>query len=114
MDRGVEPAPQPLQNQPDCPGLAWLTSLCVVACRTSRPRVFHKSQIKDFLNFIKFKNGHLRKLITHSHSQIAVHKPFVRSGMEYGNMLYMGAADTHLEKLDRIQRSAQVMGGFEV
>ena len=30
---------------------------------------------------------------------------FVRSVMEYGNVVYMGAADSHLNKLDRIQRS---------
>ena len=28
---------------------------------------------------------------------------FVRSVMEYGNVVYMGAADSHLDKLDRIQ-----------
>ena len=39
---------------------------------------------------------------------------FVRSGLEYGNVLYMGAAESHLLKLDRIQKSAQALGGFEV
>lgn len=39
---------------------------------------------------------------------------FVRSGLEYGSVLYMGAADSHLLKLDRIQHSAQAMGGFVV
>jgi hypothetical protein len=32
--------------------------------------------------------------------------------MEYGNVVYMGAADSHLDKLDRIQRSAEKIGKF--
>ena len=39
---------------------------------------------------------------------------FVRSVMEYGNVVYMGAADSHLDKLDRIQRSAEKIGKFTV
>jgi hypothetical protein len=39
---------------------------------------------------------------------------FVRSTMEYGNVLYMGAADSHLAKLDRIQASAERMCGFKM
>ena len=32
---------------------------------------------------------------------------FVRSSMEYGCLQYLGAADSHLSKLDRIQRRAE-------
>ena len=39
---------------------------------------------------------------------------FVRSVMEYGNVVYMGAAQTHLEKLDRVQRSAERIGNFTI
>jgi hypothetical protein len=39
---------------------------------------------------------------------------FVRSTMEYGNVLYMGAADSHLAKLDRIQTSAERICGFKM
>ena len=34
--------------------------------------------------------------------------------MEYGNMLYMGAAPSTLEVLDKIQESAMKMGGFKI
>ena len=39
---------------------------------------------------------------------------FVRSGMEYGNLLYMGAAGSHLQKLDRVQQAAEALGCFTV
>lgn len=39
---------------------------------------------------------------------------FVRSVMEYGNVVYMGAADSHLAKLDRVQKSAEQIGNFTV
>ena len=37
---------------------------------------------------------------------------FVRSILEYGSVVYMGAAQSHLDKLDRVQDSAQRLGGF--
>ena len=39
---------------------------------------------------------------------------FVRSILEYGSVVYMGAAQSHLDKLDRVQDSAQRLGGFVV
>ena len=39
---------------------------------------------------------------------------FVRSILEYGNLVYMGAAQPHLDKLDRVQESAMKLGEFEV
>ena len=43
-----------------------------------------------------------------------IYTTFIRSGLEYGSLLYMSAAESHLSKLDRIQLSAQALGGFEV
>ena len=39
---------------------------------------------------------------------------FIRSIMEYGSIAWMGAADSHLSKLDRIQAAAERVGGFTV
>ena len=43
-----------------------------------------------------------------------MYKAFVRSSLEYGNLEYLSACDTHKEKLDRVQRAAERMGGFSV
>ena len=40
---------------------------------------------------------------------ITAYKAFVRSRIEYGNIVYWGAADTHLGKLDKIQNRAKSM-----
>ena len=34
--------------------------------------------------------------------------------MEYNSVSWMGAAKSHLEKLDRVQRSAERIGGFTI
>ena len=39
---------------------------------------------------------------------------FIRSILEYGSVQFMGAASCHLEKLDRIQRSAERIGNFKL
>ena len=39
---------------------------------------------------------------------------FIRSIMEYNNVCWMGAAQSHLSKLDRIQASVERIGGFKV
>ena len=39
---------------------------------------------------------------------------FLRSIMEYESIAWMGAADSHLSKLDRIQAAAERVGGFTV
>ena len=39
---------------------------------------------------------------------------FIRSIMEYGSIAWMGAADSHLKKLDRVQAAAERVGGFTV
>ena len=39
---------------------------------------------------------------------------FVRSTMECGSVAFMGAADSHLQKLDRVQDSAARCCGFEI
>jgi hypothetical protein len=42
-----------------------------------------------------------------------MYKAFIRSAMEYGCLEYMAAAPIHLEKLDRVQRSAERICGCE-
>ena len=42
-----------------------------------------------------------------------MYESFVRSILEYGGVLFMGAAKTHLEKLDAIQHAAEKLGGFK-
>ena len=39
---------------------------------------------------------------------------FIRSILEYGCIAWMGAADFHLNKLDRIQAAAEKIGGFKI
>ena len=43
-----------------------------------------------------------------------MYSAFVRSALEYGSVLYMGAKGTHLAKLDRVQATAERMFGIEV
>ena len=43
-----------------------------------------------------------------------VYQMFIRSIMEYNSVSWMGAAQTHLDKLDMIQLSAQKIGDFSV
>ena len=49
-----------------------------------------------------------------ANSMEAMYRAFIRSAMEYGNMVHMIAAQTHLDKLDRVQKSAERIGGFSV
>ena len=62
------------------------------------------------------KLGAIRRLRPYLDSQNLklMYTAFVRSGMEYGSVLYMGAAESHLLKLDKIQWSAQALGGFVI
>jgi hypothetical protein len=39
---------------------------------------------------------------------------FIRPVLEYGSIQFMGAADTHLHKLDAVQRTAERIGRFQV
>ena len=43
-----------------------------------------------------------------------MYKAFVRSTIEYGNLVYLSAADTHKQKLDRIQARAAKIGNFSL
>ena len=43
-----------------------------------------------------------------------MYKMFVRSILEYGSVVYMGASGTNLAKLDRVQKSAERIGGFTI
>jgi len=42
-------------------------------------------------------------------SSVRMYKAFVRSRLEYGNLVYWGAAESHLKKLDAVQNSAKSM-----
>ena len=39
---------------------------------------------------------------------------FIRPILEYGSVQFMGAAETHLAKLDAVQRTAERIGRFKV
>jgi hypothetical protein len=49
-----------------------------------------------------------------SRNMCAIYTMFIRSIMEYNCVSWMGTAQTHLDKLDRIQASAQKIGGFKI
>jgi hypothetical protein len=50
-----------------------------------------------------------------SENMLTMYSAFVRPILEYGSTLYMfmGAKPTHLEKLDRVQRTMERIGGFK-
>jgi hypothetical protein len=58
--------------------------------------------------------GALRNLSQYldSENMKVIYIGFIRSILEYGSVLYMGAAHSHLAKLDTIQRTAEKIGGF--
>ena len=58
--------------------------------------------------------GALRRIahLLDSQSMKLMYTSFIRSVMEYGSVAWMGAAHSHLIELDRIQESAQRIGGF--
>jgi hypothetical protein len=53
----------------------------------------------------------LRPLLS-DHNMEAMYTSFIRPIMEFGSMQFMGAADTHLNKLDKIHEGAQKIGNF--
>ena len=67
--------------------------------RKARTRVAALRRLKPMLD-----NENLKLMYTMS----------VRSILEYGSIVYMDAADTHLDKLERVQNSAMSIGGFTV
>jgi len=60
--------------------------------------------------------GAIRRLkpMLDSNNLETMYKMFVRSILEYGSVVYMGASDTNLAKLDRVQKSAERIGGFTI
>jgi len=55
----------------------------------------------------------VRHLLDNSNLK-TVYLMFIRSIMEYNSISWMGAAQSHLDKLDRVQRSAEKIGCFQV
>ena len=49
-----------------------------------------------------------------SQNMCTIYTMFIRSIMEYNSVSWMGTAQTHLDKLNRIQASAQKIGHFKV
>jgi hypothetical protein len=75
-----------------------------------------KPMVEAIAKKARIRLGALRRLKRHldSNDIKTLYTAFVRSTMEYGTMLYMGAAPSTLETLDKIQESAMKIGGFEI
>ena len=78
--------------------LTWSPMVARLA-RKARSKVAALRRLKPFLD-----SDNLQLMYT----------AFIRYGMGYGTILYMGAAASHLVQLDRVQQSARAIGGFEV
>ena len=76
----------------------------------------YASHIAVMVKKAKQRLGALKNLSPYldSKNMEIMYTAFVRSILEYGNVLYMGADKTHLEKLDTVQRAAERLGGFKV
>ena len=46
-----------------------------------------------------------------SDNKVLMYKAFIRSVLEFGSLQYMAAAQTHLHKIDTVQRMAERMCG---
>ena len=57
--------------------------------------------------------GRMKPMLDSSNLRL-MYVMFVRSILEYGNLVYMDASPSHLAKLDRVQESAMKLGGFTV
>ncbi len=77
--------------------LTWAPTIDMLASK-ARQRLGALNRLKPFLDSENLKTMYMM---------------FVRSIMEYGGVLFMGAADTHLVKLDKIQRAAEKIGRFK-
>ena len=60
--------------------------------------------------------GALRNIAPYldSRNMETMYTTFIRSILEYGSVLFMGAAASHLAKLDAVQQIAERLGGFTV
>jgi hypothetical protein len=76
--------------------LSWGSMIDVLAAK-ARKRLGAVNRLKRYLD-----SDNLKTMYT----------MFVRSIMEYGGILFMGASDSHLAKLDKIQSAAERIGGF--
>ena len=57
----------------------------------------------------------LRHLLDdHNINMESMHCMFIRSILECGNVVYMGAAKSHLAKLDRVQQRVMEICNFEI
>ena len=74
------------------------------------------AHISMLVSKAKQRLGTLRNLTQYlnSSNMKSMYVTFIRSILEYGGVLFMGAAKTHLAKLDTVQRVAERLGKFEV
>jgi hypothetical protein len=74
------------------------------------------SHISKVVKKARQRVGALRNLVQYlspDNMQI-MYTTFIRSILEYGSVLFMGASDSHLKKLDAVQHTAERLGGFQV
>ena len=75
-----------------------------------------KAMVQNLVKKGRVRVAALRRLtnVLDSENMKTMYLMFVRSVMEYGNVVYRGASKTHLSKLDRVQDTAARLGKFEV
>ena len=72
--------------------------------------------VKRLAKKARSRVGALRRLkpMLNPENLKTMYTSFVRSVMKFGSLAYMSAADSHLERLDRIQESVSSFCGFEI
>jgi hypothetical protein len=78
--------------------MRWGPMVCKLATK-AKQRIGALSRVRHLLD-----RGNLK----------TIYLMFVRSIMEYNSISWMGAAQSHLSKLDRIQQTAQKVGSFDI
>ena len=72
-------------------------------------------QTKNLANRARQRLGFLRRAskFLHGKGRATVYKAFVRPRLEYGSLAWMGAAQTNLKRLVRVQEAAALIIGAE-
>ena len=68
----------------------------------------HAGQTRALANGAKSRLGFLRRVgkVLGGGGRAVVYKAFVRPRLEYAHLAWMGAAESHLERLDAVQEEA--------
>ena len=79
-------------------------------------QLLHSSQIQSLTLGARKRIGLLRRTakVLNGNGRAIVYKAFVRPRMEYAHLTWMGAADSHLWKLDAVQNAAVAIIGPDV